>query len=148
MKVILLKDVDNLGKKDEVKEVSGGYARNFLFPRKLAVAATAAFIKQLEIKKEKEREIAEKELSVMQESVSKLEGMEIEIPAKIDKEGNLYAGISGSQISKILKEKGFKIKKSQVKLADSIKEIGEKEVVIEFPHGLEAKVKIIVVEEK
>lgn len=147
MKVILLKDIPNLGKKDDIKEVSGGYARNFLFPRKLAVAATAALIKQLEAKKEKEREMAEKELGSMQEMVAKLEGVEIEMSAKVDKESNLYAAINPAQISKALKEKGFDIKKSQIKLDDSIKEIGEKEIVIEFPHGLEAKVKVIVVAE-
>ena len=74
--------------------------------------------------------------------------MEIEVPAKIGKEGNLYASISSAQIAKALKEKDFEIKKDQIKISEPIKELGEKEIVVEFPHGLEAKVKIIIAAEK
>lgn len=148
MRVILLKDIKNLGRKNEIKNVSDGYARNLLLPRKLAAIATVAEVKKVEEKKAEEKLRAEKDLEKNQEIVAKMEGLEIEIMAKTDKEGNLYAALSPAQISKALQAKGFEIKKGQVKIDEPIKEIGEAEVVIEFPHGLEAKIKIIVIEEK
>ena len=107
MKVILTKDIPNIGKKYDVKNVSDGYARNFLFPKKLAIVATEKEIKNLEAKKEKAKAEAEKDLTKNQEIARKLESMEIEVPAKIGKEGNLYASISSAQIAKALKEKDF-----------------------------------------
>ena len=148
MKVILIKDVPNLGQKYDVKNVADGYARNFLFPKKLAIAATKHEIKKLEEKKEKERLRAEKDLAKNQEIGTKLEDYELEISAKADKEGNLYAAVSPLQISKALQEKGFNINKNQIKIDDPIKDLGEKEIIIEFPHGLEVKIKVIVVGEK
>ncbi len=148
MKIILLKDVEKLGNKDEVKEVADGYARNFLLPRKLVIAATEAALKEVESRKERQRELAEKELSGTQEMVKKLEGMEIEVQAKVDKNGNLYAGVGPQQIIKALNDKNFDVKKSRVRLEDQIKELGEKEVVVEFPHGLEAKIQVDIVAEQ
>ncbi|MBI4837001.1 MAG: 50S ribosomal protein L9 [Candidatus Portnoybacteria bacterium] len=149
MKVILLNDIQKLGKKDEVKEVADGFARNFLFPKKLAVAITEGKLKELEFRLEKQRELAEKELGAVQEMVKKIEGLEVEIPVRIDTSGNLYAAVGPKQISQALKGKGFDIQKSQIGLSDDpIKEVGEREVVIEFPHGLEAKIRVNVVAEQ
>jgi len=146
----LLKDVQDLGKKYDVKDVSDGYARNFLFPKKLAMLATKGELKKLEEKREKERIEAEKDLAKNQEIIGRLEGLELEVEAKVGKEGGLYAAISETQITKALKTKGFNLKNSQIKIStgEPIKELGEREIIIEFAHGLEAKVKIIVVEEK
>ena len=148
MKIILIKDVPDIGKKYDVKNVSDGYARNFLFPKKLAIVATVKEIKNLELKKEAARIEAEKDLVKNQEIARKLEDMEIEVPTKTGKDGSLYAAISTAQIAKVLKEKGFEIKKDQIKIAEPIKEMGEKEIIVEFPHGLEVKIKVIVIEEK
>lgn len=148
MKIILTKDVPNIGKKYDVKNVSDGYARNFLFPKKLAIVATTKEIKNLELKKEAARIEAEKDLTKNQEIARKLEDMEIEVPAKTGKDGNLYAAISSAQIAKVLKEKGFEIKKDQIKIDEPIKEMGEKEIIVEFPHGLEVKIKVVVIGEK
>ena len=147
MKIILLQDVENLGKKDEVKKVADGYARNFLLPRKLAMIATKSALKQLELKKEIEAKKAEEELMKIQEIARNLDGLEIEIPVKIDENGQFYGSITALKLSKILKEKGFDITKSQIKLEKPIKEIGEYDIIIELPHGLEAKVKVIVTKE-
>lgn len=148
MKVILLKDVQDLGKKYDVKDVSDGYARNFLFSKKLAMLATKGELKKLEEKKEKERIEAEKDLAKNQEIIGELEKLEAEVAAKVGKEGSLYAAVSEAQIAKAIQAKGFSIKRSQIKISEPIKELGEKEVIIEFAHGLEAKIKIIVIEEK
>ncbi len=148
MKIILLEDVENTGKKDEIKEVADGYARNFLFPKKLAVLATKPELAKLEERKKIEEQKAEEELVRFQEIASKLDGFELEIPAKIGEEGKLFGSITSDKISEKLKENGFKIEKEWVKLEDSIKEIREYEVNIELPHNLEVKIKVIITEEK
>ena len=157
MKIILLKDVEKLGKKNDIKNVADGYARNFLIPKKLAVLATKSEIAKLAEQKKIEAEKAEEELKLYQELASQVDGLELEISAKIAEEGKLFGTVTTSQIAEKLKEnlsgskalqEGLEIKKEQVKLEQPIKEIGEYEATIEFPHNLEVKVKVIVVEEK
>ncbi|HDM31922.1 MAG TPA: 50S ribosomal protein L9 [bacterium] len=148
MKVILLKDVENLGKKYEIKEVAEGYARNFLFPKKLAKPATEANLRWLEKKLKKLEEKAEKDLKKVQDLASKVDGLEITIPVKVGKDGQLFESITPLKILEKLKEEGFELKKKQIVLEKPIKELGEFPVKIKFPHNLEAEIKIIVVEEK
>lgn len=147
MKVILLKDVPKVGKKFDIKEVADGFARNFLILKKLAKPATGAAIKALEIERAMVEAVAEMDLKQTEELVAVLDGQEIEIAVKVSNDGTLYGGLTSLKISKILQEKGFKVKKNQVKLMEPIKEIGDHEVTLEFDHGLEAKIKIIVSEE-
>ena len=148
MKVILLKDVEKLGKKGEVKNVADGYARNYLIPNKMAVLATKSELVKAEEQKKIEAEKAEKELKIYQEIANQIDGLELEISAKVVEEDKLFGTVTVSQIAEKLKEKNFEIKKEQIKLESPIKEIGEYEATVEFPHNLETKIKIIVVEEK
>ncbi|MFH1938269.1 MAG: 50S ribosomal protein L9 [Patescibacteria group bacterium] len=148
MKIILLEDVENIGKKDEIKKVADGYARNFLFPNKLAVLATKSELAKLEEREKIKEEKAEEELTIFQKVASELDDFELEIFAKISEEGKLFGSITSSKISEKLKENGFKIEKEWIKLKDPIKEIGEHEVSIELPHNLEVKIKVIIIEEK
>jgi large subunit ribosomal protein L9 len=148
MKVILLKDIENLGKKYEIKEVSDGYARNYLIPKKLAKVANEKNLKWLEKQKEKEEKKAEEELKKVQEAASAIDGQEVVIPVKVGEEGQLFESITVQKIYERLKELGFEIKKSQILLESPIKELGEFPVKIKFPHNLEAEIKIIVTEEK
>lgn len=147
MKVILLKDVETLGKKNDVKEVSDGHARNFLFPNGLAKVATEEALKRLEEEKEAKAKKAEAELVQEEQVISELDGQEIEITAKADESGKLYGAITEAKLVKALKDKGFDVAKKNIKLAESIKETGEYEVMIELSHGLEAKIKIIITQE-
>jgi large subunit ribosomal protein L9 len=147
MKVILLKDVEELGKKDDVKNVADGYARNFLFAKNLAKPATRQALKELEAEKELEAQIAEQELKKIEEIVSQIDGLEFEIVEKMDETGKLYGAINEVKISKILKGKGFDIKKNQIKIPQPIKAVGEYPVTATFDHGLEAEIKIIIAEE-
>lgn len=148
MKVILLKDVEKLGKKGEVKNVADGYARNFLIPNKMAVLASKSTLIKLEEENKIAAEKAEEELKLYQEIASQIDGLELEIPAKVVEEGKLFGKITAAKIAKALEEKSFAIKKEQIKLEEPIKEIGEYEAAVEFPHNLETKIKIIVTEEK
>lgn len=146
--MILLQDVEDLGKRGDMKNVADGYARNFLFPKKLAEIATEQAIKDLEKQEELEAQIAEEELKKIQETVSQIDGMEFDIVEKVDDNGKLYGSINEIKIVKILKEKGFEIKKKQIKIPQPIKDLGEFPVTILFDHGLEAEIKLIVMEEK
>ncbi|OGZ34921.1 MAG: 50S ribosomal protein L9 [Candidatus Portnoybacteria bacterium RIFCSPLOWO2_01_FULL_43_11] len=148
MKIILLEDINNLGKKHEIKRVADGYARNFLFPKKMAVLANQSNFKKTEEQKKIDAEKAEEELKISQDLAGQLDGLEIEIPAKIKEDGKLFGSVTASQIASELKTRGFEIKKEQIRLNEPIKETGEREVAIEFPHNLEAAIKVIVTEEQ
>ena len=148
MKVILLQNVEKLGKKREVKEVTNGYARNFLIPRKLAVLASQPEIDRVEKEKELEAQKAEEELIHFQELASQVDGLELEIFTKVSEEGKLFGAITSAKIAEVLAEKSFQIKKEQIKLDEPIKELGEYEIIVELPHNLEAKFKIFVVKEE
>ncbi len=148
MKVILLCDIENLGKKYEIKDVKDGYARNFLLPQKIARPATKQALKWLSDQKEIIEKQAEEDLKKAQSLASGLDGLELNIAVKVGEEQQLFESINSQKIAEKLKEIGFEIKKSQVKLENPIKELGEFPVNISLDHNLEAEIKLIVVEEK
>lgn len=148
MKIILIKDVEKLGKKYEIKEVSSGYARNYLIPKGLAIQASEKLLKWAEAQREKEEKKADEKLKKVSEFVSAIDGLEIEITVKVGKEDQFFEKINQQKISEGLKELGFEIKKSQIELEKPLEELGEFPVKIKFEHNLEAEVKIIITEEK
>lgn len=148
MKVILLQDVEGLGKKYELKEVKDGHARNLLLPQKLARPATKEALRWLADQKEIIEKQAEEDLKKSQGLASNLDGLEINISVKVGDEGQLFESINSQKIAEKLKEMGFDVKKSQIKLEDPLKELGEFPVNIVFNHNLEAEIKVIVAEEK
>ncbi len=148
MRVILLQDVENLGKKYDVMEVKNGYARNFLIPQKLAKIATKKGLEWVKNQKELKMKKAEEELKNVQEIASKFDGVEITIPVKLGAEGQLFESINKQKISEELKKAGFEVKKMQIELEKPIKEAGEFPIKIKLEHNLEIEIKVIVVEEK
>ena len=148
MRVILLKDIENLGKKYEIKEVKNGYARNFLIPKGLVKIATKENLKRLESQKEKEEEKAEEALKKIQALATAINGQEIIIPVKVGKEGQLFESVTSQKIYEKLKEAGLKIKRKQIELPQPIKGLGEFPVKIKFDHNLEGEIVVITTEEK
>lgn len=148
MRVILLQDVENIGKKYEIKEVKNGYARNFLISKGLAKPATKEALKWFEVQKEIEQKKAEEELKTIQELASKIDGVEIIIPVKIGEKEQFFEKITSQKIAEKLKEMGFKVAKNQIDLKEPIKELGEFPIKIKFPHNLESEIAIIIIEEK
>lgn len=148
MRVILLQDVNKIGKKYEVKNVSDGYARNFLIPKGLAKPATEEALEWLEIQKETLRKKAEEDLKKTEGQASSVDGMELLIPVKVGDNGQLFESVNAQKISEKLKELGFDVKKSQIALEDPIKEQGEFPIKVHFAHNLEVEIKVIVTEEK
>ena len=148
MRIILLQDVENLGKKYEIKEVKNGHARNFLIPKGLAKIATEQTIKWAETQKEIAVKKAEEELKKVQQLASQIDGLELVIPVKVGKEGQLFEKITPQKVSEKLADLGFEIKKEQIDLLEAIKEPGELPVKVKLKHNLEAEIKVIVIEEK
>ncbi|MFA6428319.1 MAG: 50S ribosomal protein L9 [Candidatus Buchananbacteria bacterium] len=146
MRVVLLKDVPALGVKGATKEVSDGYARNFLLPKNLAALATPGL--ELELKKQQAQKSlrAEADLQQTQELAEKLQTVEVVIKGKTNEVGTLYAKILPGQIASLLKKQGCVIKKEQVFIMEPIKEVGDYRVLIKLPHNLESEVTVIVTE--
>lgn len=149
MKVILLEDVKNVGKAWDVKDVSDGYARNFLFPNKLAQVATPDMIKKAETQKSDITKKAEEDLEKTELLASALDDFVVKIKAKANAEGKLFGSIKPEMIREALINEKMDIKSIPAKniSTEAIKEIGEHKVTINLPHGLEAVVVVIVEKE-
>jgi len=139
-----LQDIDKLGKKYEIKDVKDGYARNFLIPNNLAKQATKEVLQWLEVQKEIQEKREEEGLKKAQELASAIDGLEVNIFAKIGEQGQFFESINEQKISEKLKEMGFDIKKSQIELQEPIKEIGEFPVKVKLEHNLEVEIRVIV----
>ncbi|MFH0987363.1 MAG: 50S ribosomal protein L9 [Patescibacteria group bacterium] len=147
MKIILLRSIENLGKKFDVKNVKPGYARNFLIPQKLAIPANIPNLnwqkKGLEnIKREKERL-----LKVREALGEKIKGLVLEIRVKTGVKGELFEKINQEKIARLLKEKGFEVDKSSILLKEPLSKIGEYSLKIKLEEGIETKVKLIISKE-
>lgn len=147
MKIILLKDIDKLGKKHQVKEVADGYARNFLIPKGLAKIATSQGLKLLEEERKKQEKIAKEDFKRTQELIAQIDGQEVIVVVKVGEKGQLFESITTQKISEKIKELGFEVKAEQVELKQPIKELGEFPIKVKFEHNLEAEIKVIITTE-
>ena len=147
MKIILLQDVENVGKKLEVKEVADGHANNLLIPQGLAKLATKEALSWLEVQKELVTSLAEEGLKKVQELASSLDDLEVTIIMKVGDEGQLFESVNAQKIQDRLKEMGYGVAKNQIKLEQPIKDLGEFPVKITFEHNLEATIRLIIIEE-
>lgn len=131
MKVVLLQDVPKIGKKYEVKEVSAGYASNFLLPRKLAVAASEKAIKEAEVKHAAilaERKIQD---DLIAKNVAGLKDIKIVLEEKANETGHLYSKVSAKEISAALKSQHhLDIPEQYIDLAEPIKSVGEHQLSV------------------
>ena len=148
-KIILLKDVIHLGQSGDIKDVKDGYLRNFLLPQKLAVMATKDKIRSMEearARKEAERgENAEK----VKEDLVKLSETRIIIKSKVNEKGHLFDGVGKDEIEEKIADLGIEhINKEWILLDKPIKEMGEFDIAIKTPSGIEGRVKITITEEK
>ncbi|QDI91666.1 50S ribosomal protein L9 [Salicibibacter halophilus] len=148
MKVIFQKDVKGKGKKGEVKDVSEGYFRNYLYPHQLAVEATKSNMKELEKKKASDERKEEQELEKAKEKKQELEQTTVEISAKSGKGGRLFGAVSTKQITEALKQQGFEIDKRKIDLKDPIRTLGVTKVGIKIHPQVIATVDIHVNEQK
>jgi large subunit ribosomal protein L9 len=147
MKIILLKDIYKVGQAGDVVKVANGYARNYLLPKKFAIMATKLNLKKIEkIKEEAEKERI-KYITEQKILAEKLQSVNLSFKRKTDENNHLYGSVSEVDISKALKELGFDIKKSQIKMEKHIKELGDFEVEIVFTQDIKSVIKINVEKE-
>ena len=147
MKVILLKNINGVGMSGEIKEVSPGYARNFLLKNGLGLEANDANMKiynkrQLEAEKALKKEI--KEAEILADKIAKLE---LTIPVKVGEDNKLFGSVTASDIAKELEKKGFDISKKDILLDDVIKVLGVYTVDVKLHHEVKGKLKVWVVKQ-
>jgi large subunit ribosomal protein L9 len=147
MEVILREHVDNLGKRGDVVKVAEGYARNFLLPRKLALAVTEANKRQIE----RERKVAEardaEERSQAEAIAQRISAVEIEIARRVGENDTLYGSVTSADIAQALQAKGFEVEKKKIQLADPLKALGETTVPVKIHREVTAQVRVKVVAE-
>ena len=143
VQVVLMQPIAGIGNADEVKEVSEGYARNFLFPRHLAVLANNQTVTQAGARAHKKTQDTQSQLQRQQSLAGQLDGYEVEFKEKMSASGHLYAAIGPARVAEQLTKLGFSIKKTQLQMS-AIKSAGDFKAVVRFSHGLESDIRIIV----
>ena len=145
MKVILLKDIKGTGKKDQIIEASDGFARNYLFPCKLAVEASASNLNAIENAKSAQSHRKEVERQEAQELAKKMGDMVVEIAVRAGENGRLYGKVTNQEVADALKAKyGMDIDKRKITV-DAVKNVGETEAVIKLYPEISAKIKLNIV---
>ncbi len=145
MKIILKSDVDKLGLAGDTKEVSRGYARNYLFPRDLATAATPSALQWVEKTKDRREKARAKAIEDAKTAAGKITEISLSFTRPIGAGGKLFGSVGKADIVKSLKASGYEVGKDAINLDAAIKEIGESEVDIRLAPDVHAKVKISVV---
>jgi large subunit ribosomal protein L9 len=148
MEIILKTDISKLGKALDIVTVKDGYARNYLFPRKMAMPATKANKQLVLTNRSKLEAMFLAERSDAQAMVAKLEAASVSISRKVIEGEKLYGSVSNGDIAENLKNQGFKIEKRNVALDEPIKQLGVYTVLLKLNAGVEARVKVWVVQEE
>lgn len=142
MKVILLCDVKGSGKKDDVINVSDGFARNYLFPRKWAVEATPGAVKEIERKRANEEKLERERRAAADELAKSLKGKVINIKAKCGSQGRIYGSITSQEVAAGLKEQyGVDIDKRKIE-CDPIRQVGDVDINVVVYTGIKAPMKV------
>ena len=137
MKVVMLKDVKNVGKRDEILNVSDGYARNFLFPQKLAAEATPGMLKEIERKRAAQDAREAERLADARAKADKLKGQVITLAVKCGEKGRLYGSVTSAEVAEALeKQYGIEADKRKIELGDPIREVGDREISIRLYTGV------------
>ena len=145
MKVIFLADILGTGKKGAIKDVSDGYARNFLLPKHLAKPASDGAIEELKSHEAKVKREVQDELRRFQHDAARLDGQEVYLVEKTTVDGVLYAAVSSTKIAAAIKQHiGLVINPKHIHTPQPIKRVGSHTAMISFPHGLEAEITVTI----
>ncbi|MBR6028895.1 MAG: 50S ribosomal protein L9 [Clostridia bacterium] len=146
MKVILLQDVPGSGKRDDIVNVSDGYARNFLFPKKLAVEATAGAAKEIERKRAAQARIEAENKAAAAAKAAELKGKIIVLPVKCGEKGRLYGSITSADVvGELERQHGVKVDKKKLEIAETVKQVGDYAVTVRLYSGISAVMTLHVV---
>ena len=143
MKIALLKDVPNLGKMGDIKDVSDGYGRNFLIKNKLAEILTPQVAKRLDAEKNRQEKIAAELKKSTVNLKDKIEKIKLTLKAKIGESGQMFGSVTPTDLLAELKKNDIKIEKSQI-LSKPIKTLGEHKIKIKLPQEMEAELQIVI----
>jgi len=145
MEVILREHVEHLGRRGDVVKVAAGYARNYLLPRKLALAVTDNNKRQID----REKKIAEardlEEKAQAEAIAQRLTQLDVEIARRVGENDTLYGSVTSQDIAQALKEKGFDVDKRKIALADPLKSLGESMVPVKIHRDVTAQLRVKVV---
>lgn len=145
MKVILLEDVKSLGKKGEIVNVSDGYARNMLLPKKLGLEATNKNLNDLKLKKAHEDKVAQENLEAARAFAEELKGKEVVVTMKVGEGGRTFGSVSTKEIAEAAKKQlGYDIDKKKMQLASPIRELGTTMVPVKLHPKVTGELKVIV----
>ena len=145
MKVILLQDIKNVGKKDEIINRSDGYARNYLFPKKLAVEATKDNLNQLKARQDTAKRKKEQEKEEAKQLAEKLKKITLSIQVKAGENGKIFGGVTAKEIAENLKEQqNIEIDKKKIIVKETIKALGNYSVEIKLYEGISANLAVSV----
>lgn len=142
MNVIMLKDVKTLGKEGELVSVNDGYARNYLFPKKLAIEANASNMNVYNTRKEATTHRIEREIEKANRIKTRLEETQVIIKVKAGENNKLFGAVTNNDIARYLADKGFDIDKKKITLEETIKSTGVYEAVIKLYTNISTKIKI------
>jgi large subunit ribosomal protein L9 len=146
---ILLKDVENLGSAGEAVDVSPGYLRNYLVPRKLAQSATQASLEEAQRRREAAEKAAQEALDRAEQTAALLAKTVLTINHRAGEDGKLYGSVTSAEIADAISEaRGLKVDRRKIQLDEPIREVGTYMVNVELPGGAVASVKTIVAEQK
>ncbi len=148
MRIILLEDIENVGKKGEVVNVKDGFARNYLIPKGVALKVTKSNIKMIEEKKKKLEKEREKEIKTVEELKNRIETITLNIKKRAGEEDTLFGSVTSSDIEEALKAEGIEIDKKNILLHEHIKKLGEYEVEVRIHPSVKAVLKINVEKEE
>ena len=149
MKVIFNEDVRGQGKRGEMKEVSDGYARNYLLPRKLASEATPDMLNAFKLKEKAKKAQMAREKAQAEENAKRLEVVVVLISARAGQGGRLFGAITSQEISDALREQhGIEIEKNKIVQSEPIKSFGNFEVKAKLGYEVSGKINVLVVEQK
>ena len=147
MKVILLQDVKTLGKKGDIVDVSDGYARNFVLPKKLGVEANAKNKNDLKLQKANADKVAKEQLEAAQELAKTLETKEVTLTIKSGEGGRTFGSVSSKEIAQAAKDQcGLELDKKKIQLPEAIKALGAYEVGVKLHPKVTGKLRVKVIE--
>ena len=148
MKVILIQDVKSLGKKGEIVNVSDGYARNYVLPKKLGVEATSANLNDLKLQKANAEKIAQEHLEAAQELAALMETKEVVLKMRSGEGGKAFGSISSKEIAAAAKQQcDLELDKKKIQLPEAIKALGVYEVDVKLHAKVTGKLRVKVVED-
>ena len=146
MKVILLQDIKNVGKKDEIINANDGYARNFLCPKKLALEATKDNLLKLQAKKDSQAHKKSLEIEEFKKQAEKINNITLDLKVKAGENGKIFGGVSSKEIAENLeKQYNIKVDKKKIDLKETIKTLGMFTIEIKLYEGVVGKLKIDVI---